>query len=305
MTQILREFASAPVTQGSCPLCDSSEVSWRFEKKGRQFWLCSGCGREFQRTLPTRAELQRYYDEQFDSGMYATFTSARLMKQMTARQRLQQIQKQVPLTGRWLDVGCADGAFVKEAGSRGMTASGVELSSIGVAQATAEGLDVQTGTLDDLPEGATYDCITAFDVLEHVLDPSAFLQAISQRLVPGGYAVLTMPDVKSLFARLMGSRWWFYIPEEHLHYFHKRSVALLGSRVGLDAVHQGPAYKPLTFNYGLTQFVEFNPLIYKAMKAVSWLLPTRLKEWIVPLYIGEMIVIFRKPLATTFTNRSG
>jgi hypothetical protein len=37
----------------------------------------------------------------------------------------------------------------------------------------------------------------------------------------------------------------------------------------------------------MTQFVEYNPLIYKVMKLASSLIPG-------PLHIGEMQVVFRK-----------
>ena len=228
--------------------------------------------------------------------MYSTFTAAEQMKTNTARQRLKEINRWIPDGGKWLDVGCANGVFVREAHLAGAEASGVELSQVAVEQAQAMGLDVRCGSLEDIEEGPTYDCITAFDVLEHVLDPRAFMASISARLKPGGYAALTLPDRSSIFAKLMGSRWWFYIPEEHLHYFTPKTALALGQKVGLEPVHGGRTFKPLTYDYGLTQFIEFNPLIYKVMKAASALIPAKLRSWIVPLYIGEMKVIFRKPV---------
>ena len=295
MTQALTQTILHTSTRGECPLCGLVELNHRFEKKGRQFWACTGCSIEFQWPLPTPGELQRYYDEQFAEGMYSVFTSAAQMKTLTAQQRLKEIGRWIPFTGSWLDVGCADGVFVREASLKGVTAAGVELSSVGVDKAIQAGLNVRCGRLEELPPSETYDCITAFDVLEHVLDPRGFMDEIYRRLNPGGYAALTLPDLGSVFSRLMGSRWWFYIPEEHLHYFTKKTVAALGQKAGFETIHSGATYKPLTYNYGLTQFIEFNPMIYRIMKLASSILPTMLKEWIVPLYIGEMKVIFRKP----------
>ncbi|MBL9117203.1 MAG: class I SAM-dependent methyltransferase [Verrucomicrobiaceae bacterium] len=297
MTQAIPRTIIDTPSLGECPLCGLVELNHRFEKKSRQFWACSDCGIEFQWPLPSPGELERYYDEQFADGMYSVFTSAAQMKTLTARQRLKEIGRWVPYSGRWLDVGCADGVFVREAAATGVAASGVELSSVGVEKAIQAGLDVRCGRLEELPHTDTYDCITAFDVLEHVLDPRGFILEIYKRLNPGGFAALTLPDLGSIFSKLMGSRWWFYIPEEHLHYFNKTTVSALGHKAGLQTVHVGATYKPLTYNYGLTQFIEFNPMIYRVMKLASAVLPRALKEWIVPLYIGEMKVIFRKPLS--------
>lgn len=281
----------------SCPLCGEVSLRWLFEKKGRQFHACPTCGLEKQVPLPTLAELQAYYDSQFDSGMYQTFTSAEQMKTMTAKQRLKEITPVIKPQGRWLDVGCANGVFVREAAALGAAAEGVELSSVAVKQAIDAGLPVRCGGLEDVEEAPGFDCITAFDVLEHVLDPLGFLQDIASRLKPGGHAALTMPDKSSIFAKLMGPRWWFYIPEEHLHYFDHDIIRQLMVKVGLEPVLVARTFKPLTYDYGLTQFIEFNPLIYKVMKAASVILPKSLRNWIVPLYIGEMKVIARKPLA--------
>ena len=281
----------------SCPLCGEVSLRWMFEKKGRQFWACQKCGLEKQVPLPTLKELQAYYDSQFDSGMYQTFTSAEKMKTMTAKQRLKEMTPFIKPQGRWLDVGCANGVFVREAAALGAQAEGVELSSVAVDQAVAAGLPVICGGLEDVENAPSFDCITAFDVLEHVLDPLTFLQDIAKRLKPGGHAALTMPDKSSVYAKLMGSRWWFYIPEEHLHYFDHEIIRKLMIKVGLEPVIVGRTFKPLTYDYGLTQFIEFNPFIYRVMKLVSGLLPQRLRQWIVPLYIGEMKVIARKPAA--------
>ena len=278
----------------TCPLCGPVRVRWCFEKKGRQFWQCDDCGIGMQRPLPTLAELQTYYDTQYADGMYRTFISAADMKAMTARQRLSEISHLVPLSGHWLDVGSADGMFVGEALRRGIASEGIELSTVAVQQARAAGLPVRQGSLEDITRSPEYDCITAFDVLEHVIDPAGFLRELSARVRVGGHAVLTLPNVSSLYCRVMGSRWWYYIPEEHLHYFNPKTIRAMLTLAGLETLEVSRTYKPLTFDYGLTQFVEYNPMIYRAMKLLAHLLTVKLRTRIIPLYIGEMKVIARK-----------
>lgn len=288
------EAPSSPLPH-RCPLCGPTTLQWRFEKKGRQFWRCPRCGIEMQHPLPTRTDLEAYYNSQYANGMYSTFAAESEMKSMTARQRLSEIASTVPPAGRWLDVGSSNGVFVREARALRIDAEGLELSGVAVAQAREAGLPVNEGALEDLPASPDYDCITAFDVVEHVIDPLAFLEQIVQRLRAGGHAVLTMPDKSSLYCRLMGRRWWFYIPEEHLHYFDPGTMRALLAKVGLEPIEVSRTYKPLTFNYGMTQFIEYNPLIFRAMQTISRGLPSRLRERVMTLYIGEMKVIARKP----------
>ena len=288
---------SGGVTQSDCPLCEPSYFDWMFAKSGRHFWRCQSCGLVKQHPLPTPEELRAYYEEEFAGGMYEIFTTAEQMKTMTARRRLRELKPHLPspLSGRWLDVGCANGVFVREAAAQGVEAAGVELSQVAVDQSVAMGLKVHCGDIASLPIEESFDCITGFDILEHVLDPKSFLDDLVARLRPGGHIALTLPDKASLFARLMGKRWWFFIPEEHLHYFDQSLMMKLFEAAGLRVIHTGRTFKPLTFDYGLTQFAEYNPLIYRLMKMASAVLPRRLRQYIVPLYIGEMKIIGRLP----------
>ncbi|MEL6898675.1 MAG: class I SAM-dependent methyltransferase, partial [Planctomycetota bacterium] len=175
--------------------------------------------------MPTSQELADYYESSFTDGMYSTFTAADEMKRMTADQRLKEIKRDIDIQGRWMDVGCANGVFTKAMVDQGIDASGVEISAHAVAAARQQGLQVMAGTIDDVPLDHGYDGMTAFDVLEHVISPTQFLASIHKRLRVGGHVVLTVPDTGTLVRKLMGSRSFFYIPEEHLHYFDSRNLA--------------------------------------------------------------------------------
>ncbi len=113
--------------------------------------------------------------------------------------------------------------FVATAARLGAAACGIELSKVAVDQAVQSGLDVRQARMEDLPESERYACITAFDVIEHVLNPFEFLTSIAEHLQPGATCVLSLPDTSSIYARVMGKNWWFYIPEEHLHYFSPKN----------------------------------------------------------------------------------
>lgn len=277
----------------TCPVCDQTQFTFRFTKKERDFWRCDACGLIKQHPLPTPEALEAYYDQSYAQGMYESFAAATQMKELTATSRMKQILRHVPMQGSWLDVGCANGVFVKVAREQGVDAVGVELSENAVARAQADGLPVTQGTLSDYAPQRRFDCITAFDVLEHVIDPVSFLNEIRSRLTRDGYAILTLPNLNSWPAKLMGKNWYFYIPEEHLHYFGPANLRLLAEKCGLQCISIQSTYKPLTINYSLIQFAEYNPWIYKALRAATAILPHSLKERSIPLYIGEMMLVVK------------
>lgn len=285
------------MSEVNCPICGPTVAAALFEKKKRKFYRCTQCTLRMQWPLPTQDELASYYDEEFAQGMYRTFTDAAQMKERTAAHRLRKVLRWAKPPGKWLDVGCANGVFVTTAAGVGADSHGIELSGVAVEQATQQGLNVRQARMEDLSIDERYDCITAFDVIEHVLQPRTFLQSISDHLHPGGICVLSLPDVNSVFARVMGKTWWFYIPEEHLHYFNAQTLKQLASLVGLETLRASKAFKPLTFDYGLTQFKEFNPLIYRLLSTAAFAIPKRLRGAVIPCYIGEMLVVLRKPQA--------
>ena len=83
--------------------------------------------------------------------------------------------------GPWAeDLFTGDAPVIIENLGQGLTADAVEKVSsasptqiVAVNQAVEAGLPVQCGALEDVPNEPAYDCITAFDVLEHVLDGAA------------------------------------------------------------------------------------------------------------------------------------
>jgi 2-polyprenyl-3-methyl-5-hydroxy-6-metoxy-1,4-benzoquinol methylase len=271
-------------------VCGGTRFRKIFSKKGHDFWKCTDCGLERLQPLPTLDELKAYYDDSYANGLYKEFVSATEVKRLTAERRLREIEPFCP-KGRWLDVGSSNGVFVEQARERGIDAHGIELSEVAVAQARARGLPVMQSTLEEYQPEAPYDVVTCFDLLEHALDPVDALRQVHRLLVPGGKLVITLPNRDSVFRRLMGRRWYFYIPEEHFHYFNPATIRRLLARTDFETERCMRTLKPLSYRYSLTQFAEYNPSLHRTLRSVSKALPERWLDWVLPLYIGEMLVV--------------
>jgi SAM-dependent methyltransferase len=73
--------------------------------------------------------------------------------------------------------------------------------------ARKKNLKVFCGTLGDLPNGCRVDLLSALDVIEHVAEPHAFLEALKTKLKPGGVLLILTGDSTSLPARMAGPQW--------------------------------------------------------------------------------------------------
>ena len=113
-----------------------------------------------------------------------------------------------PLEGKKaLDVGCGAGLLAEPLARLGANVTGVDASPalIAVARDHAQraGLDIhyQSGELSQLQ--SQFDLITCMEVIEHVADPSVFLNLVVQRLAPGGLLILSTPNATAWSRLLM------------------------------------------------------------------------------------------------------
>ena len=60
--------------------------------------------------------------------------------------------------------------------------------------------EILCGDVSALPEGAAFDAVLAFEVLEHIEDDAAALRAWRERLTPGGWLLMSVPLYQRRYA---------------------------------------------------------------------------------------------------------
>jgi 2-polyprenyl-3-methyl-5-hydroxy-6-metoxy-1,4-benzoquinol methylase len=281
-----------PDAPAACVLCGGTRRTTLFAKGGWDFVRCTGCGLVAIHPLPTRADLARHHDASYADGRYADFAAAEALRTAIARHRLADVRGLAP-AGPWLDVGASTGTFVAVAAAAGLDVEGLELSTVAVERARERGLPVRLGAIEDFAPERRYAVVTAFDVVEHVPDPVDVVRRLGGWLAPGGVLALTLPSIASLAARVLGRHWYYYAAPDHLHYFTPATIRRLLERAGLGVLAVRPATKPLTLDYAAANLERFEPRLGRlAGAAVAWL-PAALRTRLVPLPIGEMLVLAR------------
>lgn len=214
---------------------------------------CGRCGTVQQPSLPDGGRLHALYRAMVD-GDYLEEEPGR---RRTANRLLDLIAAHKP-GGRLLDVGCGHGLLLAEARARGYDALGLELSTAAIRHATHElGVAVEQVALEDFAAAtdACFDVVVLADVLEHVDDPVAALDASVSLLAEDGVLCVTTPDPSSVVARAAGRRWWGYLPAHACLLPHAVLNELLAARA-LFVSTDVPLVRSFTFERWLDGLAE-------------------------------------------------
>jgi 2-polyprenyl-3-methyl-5-hydroxy-6-metoxy-1,4-benzoquinol methylase len=220
------------MSRALCRLCFSPELDLHGLVRGSTLDRCSSCGFVQVRDQPTADQLRELYGSgYFARGKY----DQELARQREIERRLLLLRRAGVTPGsRVLDAGCATGDFLA-AGSGSYEMWGLDVSAAATEQARAANPElaarISTGFIEDQHFEHAFDAIVMWDVVEHLWDPRSVLTRLVEHLRPGGTLVLSTPDIGAPVARLMGSRWAFMTPPEHLGFFNQETLRFLLEQV--------------------------------------------------------------------------
>ena len=203
---------------------------------------CSKCGLYRQDPRLTWESLETYYPQDYSAYETIIATEKSLVKRLNRRygmwKRLRTLER-FRSGGRLLDVGCGTGVFLGEAQHSGhWELMGVEPSPQAAAYAQETlGIPVLAQRFNeaDLPAGY-FDVITMWNVLEHLGSPIGDLCRAYQLIRPGGWLVLTIPNVDSIGAKLFGRYWMGWDLPRHLYLFPQKQLRRILGEIGFDWV---------------------------------------------------------------------
>lgn len=242
-----------------CNLC--GERAWHsvFSTKGYDLVECAACQLAYIANPPDDAELARIYsgDMGYHTALKDPESEAWTTSVRTAEAHMN-FMRQAPGTGHLLDVGCSTGQFLNLARDHGFAVSGIEFSEDSRAFASSHfGLSVEPGRIQDSAhEPGSLDVVTMFDVIEHVRDPLSDMAGVMRLLKPGGWFVLSTPNIDGLFPRLSrplaGPLGYWPHPEPPFH-LYQFSVATLSAMLAKAGFEPGPVAHlriPLDYTFG-------------------------------------------------------
>jgi SAM-dependent methyltransferase len=129
--------------------------------------------------------------------------------------------RQTKDTFSWIDVGGGGGEFSALMAAKFPNSYGTAIDLHSCPKLLAKVSNVEWQQVDINQENFSaalpqFNLVASIAVLEHVLRPDLFIQNLLRLLRPGGMIYLMCPNNASFAGRILGRRWPYFTPGEHL-----------------------------------------------------------------------------------------
>jgi len=204
-----------------CPICRNKTKNIG-QKNGYEIGTCLSCGHIFVINIPDEATLSEVYKNySFDFRSLhkiPPYVFKRLHKTLLKFNKYRK-------NNNFLDVGFGAGSMLYSAQKMGWNVYGVEKSDLAVKQAGQNGFrNIVLGDFIKVNYDIEFDIIVLDGTLEHLLNPSEFIEKSKQLLRQGGLLYITTPNGNGITSRLLKLNWSPIDPPEHVNIFCSRSI---------------------------------------------------------------------------------
>ena len=230
----------------------------------------------------------------YSEGSDEKFVSQNKWRMITFKRCLNEVEKATGgRKGKILDIGTAGGAFLKVAKESGWEVYGIEPNKwLGNWCKENYGIEIENRTLEKTKfKPNTFDVITLWDVLEHVPDPTDTLNRCRSLLKEDGLLIVNYPDMGSLPAKLMRSKWVFLL-SVHLWYFTPKTMKKILEKTGFEPTLFKNHWQTLSLGYLVSRLEAYNKFLSKLASPIIKLL--RLNNLNILYWLGQTLVVAKK-----------
>jgi len=206
---------------------------------------CKACRLIRLEPRPTLEELSRYYPQSYWYAPQETASGRleQLYRRFVLRDHVNFVTKAIHDSGEKglvLDVGCGGGLFLRMMREQGLPVLGLDNSRQAAKLAwDVNGVAVVCGDLEHSPVvNGSCAAVTMFHVLEHLLDPVAYLHSARALLRPNGRLIVQTPNASSWQFLMFGEYWNGVDVPRHLINYRQKDLENVLEYAGFEVVRR-------------------------------------------------------------------
>lgn len=237
-------FRNEPRVPIPCVGCGSFRVKPDFEKHGFAYGLCQDCGTLYQTPRPALSAFEAFYRNSASSNYWAEVffpAVAEVRREKIFRPRAQRLaalcEKKGLAVRRLIDVGAGYGIFLDEwrkyAPDTQLVA--VEPSASLAEECRSKSFEVLENIVEQVGDEYTdfADLVVCFEVLEHVYEPTAFINSLKRLARPGGLVFVSTLCIDGFDLQMLWNKSNQIFPPHHINFLSVAGFQKLFTRAGL------------------------------------------------------------------------
>lgn len=182
----------------------------------------------------------KLFKNNYDESYFNTVVEANPFLKKDIEQKMQLIKSNKG-HGHVLEIGCGDGALLKEIQAN-YNVRGVDISKYAITKASKiidskklKVLDIEKEDID-----GDFDIILAFDVMEHLKNPDEVIKKIKKSLRKNGVFIFSVPNNYGIFGKMM-TKIFNFIDKTHVSTFQRQKwIHLLeDNNFNIEVVNHG------------------------------------------------------------------
>lgn len=207
--------------------------------------ICRDCGLVSQHPAVRPDEIAALYPDNYLAHSPASASNSIYgrLKEILARRTARKIASNVPSGGTMMEIGCGNGHLLRRIAQvrPDINFVGVDIENVNIEG--IENFQFINGQFEEA-EIATNSCdfIYCSNLIEHVPDPSVFLDKVHSTLKPGGVLRGVTPNHLSIDRFLFGKYWAGYHYPRHTFLFNHHNLRRILERARLEEIELTGAY---------------------------------------------------------------
>ncbi|MBI5324142.1 MAG: class I SAM-dependent methyltransferase [Ignavibacteriae bacterium] len=228
--------------ESHCPACLNMENKFYYSNFGLNYVKCNSCGTVYLNPCPDEKTILWYLNNSeglkyWHDNMPPDVIKSRKEKLYTDRANFiaRQIDMYKTSKSKFLDVGGGRGEFVEILHKMNLIFKDIVIIEPQPLSFDIPNVEVIEGILEDYQSDRKADIITAFEVLEHIIEPDRFLKTILNNLSENGLFILSTPNINGFETSTLKEKshsCWF----DHVRLYNTESLKLLLNRNGFEVL---------------------------------------------------------------------